>query len=244
MFSRHKKPPTIFHITHQKAGSQWILFAFKTLIPDRFVEPKANHEQFFKTPIVEGGFYPTIYLPRKSFESVPIPENHKKFVVIRDLRDTLVSFYFSMKYSHALLAESIREMRDTLNRLPIDDGLIFLMKRFEGHHAVIQDSWFDSGELILKYEDLITDETPRLLELFDFCEIRASKKQRLEAIAKSSFKSRSSGRLLGEENPKHHLRKGTPGDWKNHFSQPVKQAFKEKFGPLLIKTGYETNLDW
>jgi hypothetical protein len=40
------------------------------------------------------------------------------------------------------------------------------------------------------------------------------------------------------------FRKGTSGDWRNHFTAAHTAAFKEVAGPLLIELGYEKDLDW
>jgi len=58
------------------------------------------------------------------------------------------------------------------------------------------------------------------------------------------FSSLSNGRQMGEEDIKSHYRKGVPGDWRNHFTPDHKQYFKERYGNLLIKLGYETDQNW
>lgn len=40
------------------------------------------------------------------------------------------------------------------------------------------------------------------------------------------------------------FRRGVIGDWKNHFAEPHKAAFKEVAGQLLIDLGYEKDVDW
>lgn len=40
------------------------------------------------------------------------------------------------------------------------------------------------------------------------------------------------------------FRKGGIGDWRNHFTEEHKAAFKEQTGQLLIDLGYESGLDW
>ena len=40
------------------------------------------------------------------------------------------------------------------------------------------------------------------------------------------------------------FRKGIIGDWRNHFTEAHKRAFKNIAGQLLIDLGYEKNLDW
>lgn len=40
------------------------------------------------------------------------------------------------------------------------------------------------------------------------------------------------------------FRKGAIGDWRNHFTDEHKAAFKDIAGDLLIALGYESDLDW
>ncbi|MGC4022149.1 MAG: sulfotransferase domain-containing protein [Cyclobacteriaceae bacterium] len=63
-------------------------------------------------------------------------------------------------------------------------------------------------------------------------------------IAKNHFQKLSNGRSHGEENPKSHYRNGLAGDWKNHFNEQHKKRFKDLFGDLLVRLGYEPNNDW
>ena len=76
-------PPTVFHITHQKAGSQWINRILHILAYDRMVQPEFEeadtHDlpvegtQFLRRPVEPGRIYPTLYLTREQFAAVPVP---------------------------------------------------------------------------------------------------------------------------------------------------------------------------
>ena len=63
-------------------------------------------------------------------------------------------------------------------------------------------------------------------------------------LRRNDFTLKASGRGPGVENVNSHYRKGTPGDWVNHFGPGHKAYFKERYGDLLIKLGYESDLDW
>lgn len=65
-----------------------------------------------------------------------------------------------------------------------------------------------------------------------------------EIIRKKSFERLSGGRKKGQENVNSHYRKGTPGDWRNHFSEGHKTAFKDKYNHVLVKLGYEKDDNW
>jgi len=51
-------------------------------------------------------------------------------------------------------------------------------------------------------------------------------------------------RIKGVEDAKSHYRKGIAGDWKNYFTPKLKEAFKKKWGKLLMQLKYAKDLDW
>lgn len=67
----------------------------------------------------------------------------------------------------------------------------------------------------------------------------------IHAIVDSfDFKKLAGGRKPGEVNENHHFRKGVAGDWRNHFQDDHVAAFKERYGDLPVRLGYETSPDW
>src|SRR5262249_7213471 len=94
---------TLIHVTHQKAGSQWIHRILRACFSERIVDPSLGDRQFKNRPIVPGAIYPTVYVTRDEFEAVHLPPGARHFTVIRDLRDTLISAYFSLKLSHPVV---------------------------------------------------------------------------------------------------------------------------------------------
>ncbi len=63
-------------------------------------------------------------------------------------------------------------------------------------------------------------------------------------LRRLSFERLAGGRRQGVENRTSHYRKGEPGDWVNHFTPKVRQLFKDRYGDLLIRLGYETGRRW
>lgn len=62
----------------------------------------------------------------------------------------------------------------------------------------------------------------------------------LDQILKAHrFEKMTDGRSKGEANPESHYRKGEPGDWKNHFTDRVAQAFGKAYGDIVSKLGYD-----
>jgi lipopolysaccharide transport system ATP-binding protein len=268
--------PTVFHITHYKSGSQWVLQVLRECAPDRFVTPHVDLGQFYKTPLIPGAIYPTVYVSFSNFQNTVYPSLDinerayrysetdevavknwynfsvkkspvRKFVVIRDLRDTLVSLYFSIKVSHALISSQLADGRRKLNELDFEEGFLQILKPRGEIQANIQASWkapCEQGEaLLLRYEDMIADETGAFEKIIAHCEIDIPRTQLHEIIQRNSFLNRT-GRKPGEEDVSSHFRKGISGDWENHFTDRIKTKFKQEFGQHLIETGYEKDLNW
>ncbi len=244
---RRSAPPrdlTVFHVTHHKAGSQWLLRILHALAHERCVPSEVESAQFLNTPLVPGGVYPTVYVTREQFESVELPKNWKRFVVIRDIRDTLVSAYFSFKHSHPLVHDRAQEQRDFYRSLSVEEGLLHMAKNRMAAVAQMQWSWVAAGEPLIKYEDLLTrDEEILERVLRRGCGLGVSRERFRQVVRENRFQARS-GRKPGEEDLGSHERKGVAGDWRNHFTDRIAKAMHERFASLLVATGYETGFKW
>jgi len=64
-----------------------------------------------------------------------------------------------------------------------------------------------------------------------------------DIVAARTFE-RLTGRSKGQENTSSHLRKGVPGDWRNHFDPSHVEAFRRRYNDLVMRLGYETDPDW
>ncbi|MET0153622.1 MAG: sulfotransferase domain-containing protein [Candidatus Binatia bacterium] len=235
----------MFHITHWKAGSQWTHRIFHGLVYERLVLPKVGMGQFLLAPIQPGKVYPTLYVTKEQFDRVAIPANSRRFVVIRDLRDTLVSLYFSSKVSHVILTEHQRLLRRALEERNQEEGLLLLLERELPFSADIQRSWLKSGESLLRYDDLLKDDVTILENvLLRHCGLRVTPERFRDVVLANRFERVSGGRGLGEVDLGAHERQGLPGDWRNHYTERVKRSFKDRYGDLLVATGYERDSDW
>ncbi|HYO00118.1 MAG TPA: sulfotransferase domain-containing protein, partial [Actinomycetota bacterium] len=253
MSREHEARPAIAHITHPKAGSQWIRRILMDCVPDLVVptvdqlvaNPAMNPSwDFLAQPVMPGRVYPALYLPKDHFDAVEGVESARRFLVIRDLRDSLVSGYFSIRYSHPTDMAHVAEMRAQLETLSFEDGLILLFDGFCDLCAAVQGTWMESGDPLLRYEDLLLDDVKLLEEvLLDYCGLPVDRALFRDTVERNRFENLSGGRRLGEEDRTSHFRRGLPGDWRNHFTPRVTELFKRRFGDVLIYAGYEDNKD-
>lgn len=239
--------PTVFHITHWKAGSQWVRAVLEQAAPERIVPLKHDMSHVHTDPIVPGGVYTPVYMNRARFsQAVGIRPDHRRFVVVRDLRDTLISWYFSLKRSTRMgeINPNVAAMQRTLAGASFAEGLAFLIRERLDAIAQIQLGWLDAGDPYFRYEDLMADEHAAFAKILACAAIELPEARRREIVDANTFQRRSKGRKPGEEDVSSHLRKGTGGDWRSAFDGRIKSLFKERFGEVLIRTGYEKDLGW
>jgi lipopolysaccharide transport system ATP-binding protein len=271
--------PTVFHVTNYKAGSQWVAEVLKHSAPERFVKPDVAVRHFFEKAISPGKVYPTVYVTRPQFlwtllgyqRPATYPKTHilknyfasvinqyhfhvakypyRVFVVIRDLRDILVSQYFSLLVSHPEVDERVSSDRKILSSSSLEDGMLYLLddQLALPLQAQIQYSWVidnkQNGVLLMRFEDLLADEFGSFNKIVDHCQIAVDASKLHYIVSNNSF-STVTGRERGQENIKSHYRKGISGDWKNHFTDRIKAEFKTRYGQILINTGYEQDMNW
>jgi len=66
----------------------------------------------------------------------------------------------------------------------------------------------------------------------------------LGAVFDHRFQKYAGGREKGEEDRASHYRRGVGGDWVRHFTEAHVARFKERFGDLPLRLGYESDPDW
>jgi lipopolysaccharide transport system ATP-binding protein len=247
-FGIRRGPPAIMHVTHYKAGSQWILAILQACVPDLVVQPEPGVAHFLNRRLEKGRVYPTLYVTREQFEAADLPRRWRRFVVIRDLRDALVSAYFSLRYSHATDNHPhVALLRDQLISMGKEEALLALARASLRSNVEIQRSWLRSGVEPIKFEQLLDHaQDIEVLErvLIDECDLPVPRERLRSVVEGARFHRMSGGRAPGDEDRLSHWRKGTAGDWRNHFTDPVKDLFKELCGDDLIAAGYERDHDW
>ncbi|MEQ9642610.1 MAG: sulfotransferase domain-containing protein [Alphaproteobacteria bacterium] len=248
--------PALLHLTHWKAGSQWLHKIIMGLaaaleaehdVAEARVAPPFAPQQMIGAEIAAGRLYPTLYLTRRQYDTLRLPTGRARpFVVIRDLRDALVSAYFSQAYSHPThWSEDIRINRARLAAMDREQGLMYLLERFLPACADIQWSWLGAGVPLLRYKDLLEADVDRLVPLFtDYAGLPLSAKTVAGVVESCRFEALTGGRARGDEDTSAHERRGEAGDWRRHFTPKLTAACKALYGDLLIAGGYESDTNW
>jgi hypothetical protein len=96
----------------------------------------------------------------------------------------------------------------------------------------------------VRYEDLLVRPNEEVGRLLGFLGVDTEERLVESCVNSASFERLSRGRERGQEDPSSFYRKGVAGDWRNYFSEEDRRVFKEEAGELLIRLGYEDDLDW
>jgi hypothetical protein len=250
----------IYHLCVHKTGSQWIrkilsddrTYRYSGLVSYQYfltlpggVDGRRITERAFDVAFPEGTIVTPVYIDRDNFEKIPKPSVSRAFFVARDPRDILVSWYFSMKKSHAKMGK-VDSIRESINAMPTDEGFAYAIDEIErqGLFAALR-SWADvpgvgPDAIRVRYEDLVGGAQFEMFRnLFDHCDIRMPDKVLRELLNDCAFERLSGGRTQGQSDEASHYRKGVSGDWRNHFTPEIERHFRDVTGDLVVRLGYE-----
>ena len=181
--------------------------------------------------------------------------------IIRDGRDRTVSSMHrgwrraSQGYLHRLSPEELargKALRED-QREPAETGVFTeeWLRQAARNWSLLVGRAVEDGPALLgsdyaevRYEDLLERPNEEVGRLLGFLGVDTEEALVEHCVSSASFEKLSKGRERGQEDPSSFYRKGVAGDWKNYFTEEDGRVFKEEAGELLIRLGYEEDLDW
>ena len=243
--------PRILHLTFYKCGSQWIrdvLTAPEILAISGFkADPRCygDRKTGWMNPEPLSVLGPVYNCPYAEWAAQQSPEL-RTLVVLRDPRDLMISWIYSVAFSHeqnravTLLREPLQEATPA-NRVRIAMSMFGRLNR--GFRSWVRTGDASENLLITTYEKFIADQQAEFRRVFAFLGWSIPAETLRAVVERLSFSKRS-GRNPGEENTHSHYRKGIAGDWRNHFTRELGALFEECFGDILIQGGWEKAPGW
>jgi hypothetical protein len=169
--------------------------------------------------------------------------------VTRDPRDILVSLYFSHRFSHELNHPEIERDRTALAGLAVPEGLDYLMRNSGFFARIMREmrNWPQarSGYFETTFERLTKQPQREFGRILSFLGLSVGERALSSILEQNSFPALQADwarEFPGA--PMNHYRRGTAGDWRLHLVGECKERFRAQYGPLLIRLGFERQLDW
>jgi len=180
--------------------------------------------------------------------------------IVRDGRDVLISERFRnfVEESKFLTDEDKRIVEDLRkDQTPFTDGTRSIFT--ENFIRNVASRWvndltetdaeahglYGKQYHTLRYEDLLETPFAEMKKLWKFLGVKKISKT-LEKAIKAEMSSNPDEKWQAERNEgiASFLTKGQAGNWQRLFSEKDKAVFKEVAGDLLVRWGYEKDLNW
>jgi hypothetical protein len=162
-------------------------------------------------------------------------KHFKKILLVRDPRDILVSHYFSMKKSHPLpqgrMGDQLSQLRQKLSEVDIDSYVLENAERFASifrAYARIEDE----NLKLFRYEDIIFAKRQWISDVLAFLDLKMEEAHIAEIARKHDI-------FPDQENIDSHIRKVTPGDYKEKLKPSTIETLNELLEDILLKYRYE-----
>ncbi len=168
----------------------------------------------------------------RTFVNVPELDKYKIVLLLRDPRDVLVSYYFSMKHTNTIHQNKGVEARKRVNEITIDEYVLEIVPRFKlVYETYIEKLLPLENVYFTKFEDLIEDSPKWLQGVADYCDLEVEN-DLLDEIKKNVNNEPR------KENPRSHHRKSTHGDFKVKLKEETVEKLNEAFDEILKKLDY------
>jgi hypothetical protein len=169
--------------------------------------------------------------------ALPVYAVGRTVVLVRDPRDALTSFYFSMAHSHPPpgatdspdLLKAFQARRDRARTVTIDD---FVVQEAAGHARAMRRILANApGARLYRYEDIIFDKLAWVADMVEYLGLKSPPHLVSSVVARNDV-------VPAEDAPLEHIRHVTPGDHRTKLRPETIDALDERFKGLMKKMGY------
>jgi hypothetical protein len=162
--------------------------------------------------------------------------SNRKIILVRDPRDILTSYFFSMKFSHTVppagdTRANVLAQREAASSQSIDDYVLspnvaFIRKNF---HAYI--GLEGPATKVYKYEDIIFDKKRWVAEINEWFGFGVTPRTAAAIAARHDI-------FPEQEDPHAHIRQVAPGNYKKHLAPSTVEQIESQYRDLMMHYRY------
>jgi hypothetical protein len=244
-FVDNSQKKLIVHCCYHKVGTAWFIRVLRAIA--RYYG--LQFQRCLQSELKRDTDIFMEYMSRIEVNKLP---NYVGSHMIRDPRDIIISAYFYHLWTKEEWAHIPRQSlnnltyQEYLNSLNQEEGLLAEMQGTSKEVITEMSNWdyHNPNFLELRYEDIMHNEQAVFYQIFKHYQFGEEAIENCINIAEKFSFNNQRNRRKGMNNQKSHLRSGRTGEWREIFNEYHKRQFKELFGDVLIKLGYETSHDW
>jgi hypothetical protein len=210
------------------------LFTNGTMITD--IEPSEFQKLDHNGYVYAGFRAPSILEHMRSYRSSP------KLILVRDIRDVAVSYYFSLLYSHPKPGEGtalcyFNNLRSSMSSDSVSSAILSGKMDMIFNFAATFCSHINLLEnfKIYRYEDVIFEKQRWVSELASFLQIDASSENVLDIVNKFDY-------VPEKEDIYQHVRQVRPGNYKAHLTRRAIDYIQDRYLVFFEKFGYSLDI--
>lgn len=240
----------VYHASIQKTGSQWI----KAIWGDPRIRKKSGLAVYpqhryewneFRTIFPKYHFVPGLYISYQAYQEIEKPSDHLTFYVIRDPREVVVSWYFSMLESHRM-AGRVPMHRENLSAMSEDRGIEYAIRELSLKFAFMR-SWVEGAcdeVIFVRFKKMVQAPTEHFTRLFESAGIPIDADTVADVVndyTKESMRAREKRRpflMKRRINGRSHYTVDRP-TWQDMFNTNHERMFKDMNGNLVERLGYQ-----
>lgn len=237
-------PSAVFWTLH-KAGSRYFFGAIKKMarsagapminIAAEYFQAGVNveiNDETLKLFKPKGYLYGPFRQPQNC-DPIPDYEQYKRFLVVRDPRDIVTSFYFSARFSHRKPGQDANEQREEATDMPPIEEYVLkqsrrMLPRWQKYVEMVQS---DPDLKIYKYEYIIDNFEDWLRDVAAHCDLPAKEKM-IQALVDNHVSD------VSAEDVKLHRRQIRPGDHERKLEQKTIDELNEIYADVLKAFDY------
>jgi len=161
--------------------------------------------------------------------------NAKFVLMVRDVRDIIVSGHVHLKRQHGDAGdEPIANYAKRVSKVWVQD-----VERAQAFMSNNPDQC-----TLVHYEKLHAEPHLCMAQILEHLGVSANEKSVSTCVDAGLFQNLTKGRERGQEDPSSQFRKGIVGDWQHALDQEAKENIVTEAGDVLAALGYTKNSDW